>query len=325
MIFVLILALSFIPALTYAYIVYWLDRFEQEPLRLLGGVFLWGALVATAGAMIWGLAFEASLQALTGSAELADVGGTVIGAPIIEESLKGIAVLIVFLAFRQEFDSTLDGIVYAAITALGFAATENVLYLSGEYDTNGMGGMLGLFVVRVILGGWGHAVYTSFTGIGLAITRQSRNPVVKFSAPILGWMVGVALHALHNGMAVMVAQDVGGFVALLLTDWLGWIFAFAIVIWQLFRERRWVRTLLSEEVEKGIITRDQLAKAGSLRARIGMWFRFRGRNHPTRRFYQLCAELAQKKRQLAQLGDEGGNTIIIAELRGELARLAPLV
>ena len=46
-------------------------------------------------------------------------------APIIEESLKGLAVLLVFLLFRKEFDSILDGIVYAAITALGFAATEN--------------------------------------------------------------------------------------------------------------------------------------------------------------------------------------------------------
>jgi hypothetical protein len=45
-------------------------------------------------------------------------------------------VLAVFLFFRNEFDSLLDGIVYGGITALGFAATENVLYLFGAYGEN---------------------------------------------------------------------------------------------------------------------------------------------------------------------------------------------
>jgi len=45
----------------------------------------------------------------------------------------------------------------------------------------------------------------------------------------------------------------------------------------------------------------------------------------TSRFYQVCGELAHKKEQLAKIGDEGGNTAIIAKLRAELQRLAPQI
>ena len=46
---ILSILLGYIPAFVYAGFVYWLDRYEKEPLPLLGGVFMWGALVAAAG------------------------------------------------------------------------------------------------------------------------------------------------------------------------------------------------------------------------------------------------------------------------------------
>lgn len=43
---ILSLFLGVIPAFVYAMFVYWLDRYEKEPILLLGGVFIWGAVVA---------------------------------------------------------------------------------------------------------------------------------------------------------------------------------------------------------------------------------------------------------------------------------------
>jgi hypothetical protein len=43
----------------------------------------------------------------------------------------------------------------------------------------------------------------------------------------------------------------------------------------------------------------------------------------TSRFYQVCGELAHKKEQLTKVGDESGNTVIVENLRVELAQLAP--
>jgi RsiW-degrading membrane proteinase PrsW (M82 family) len=324
MAFALSIVLSFVPALCYAWIVYWLDRFEKEPARLLFGAFLWGALVATAGAIIWTSVLQLSAEALTGDRALADFTGTTLFAPVVEETLKGLAVTIIFLAFPEEFDSVLDGMVYGAITALGFAATENLLYL--YFAGYGDGGYLSLFVLfflRVVLGGWGHAVYTAFIGVGLAVARLRPGRAVKVIAPLLGWAVAVFLHALHNTMATVVAGTfgLGGLAATLAVDWLGWGLALAVALWALLRERRWIREYLRDEVADGTISAAQYATACSLRGQASA--RLRGRD--SRRFYEICSELAQKKHQLAVVGEERGNTARIARLRAELAQLAPLV
>jgi RsiW-degrading membrane proteinase PrsW (M82 family) len=324
MAFTLAVLLSFIPAFAYAAIAYWLDRFEKEPAHLLFGAFIWGALVATGGAIIWTSVLQLSAEALTGDVALADLTGTTLFAPIVEESLKGLAVAIIFVAFPDEFDSVLDGMLYGAITALGFAATENVLYLFfAGYGDGGYPSMIVLFVLRVILGGWGHAVYTSFIGIGLAVARLRPGRAVKLIAPLLGWVVAVFLHALHNTMATFLAGafGLGGLAATLAVDWLSWVVALAVVFWAIFRERRWIREYLQEEVASGLLTPEQYRTACSIRGQLGA----RMRGHQARRFYETCSELAQKKHQLAVLGDERGNAARISRLRSELAQLAPAV
>jgi RsiW-degrading membrane proteinase PrsW (M82 family) len=324
MVFALVVAMSFGPALIYAAIVYWLDRFEKEPLHLLAGAFFWGAVVATIGAIFATSVLELSVQIITGSAAVAEITGTTLLAPLVEESLKGMAVLLIFLSFPYEFDSVLDGIVYAAITALGFAATENVLYLYFQgYATDGAAGLTSLFILRVLLGGWGHAVYTSFTGIGLAVARLQRGWAIKVIAPFAGWGVAIFLHALHNSMATILGDQLGlgGVIVTLLVDWMGWAVALGLVIWAIFRERRWMSSYLREEVDLGTISAEQYRIACSIRAHIGAC----ASGQASRQFYGACAELAQKKHQLATLGEERGNSARVSTLRASLAQLSPAV
>jgi RsiW-degrading membrane proteinase PrsW (M82 family) len=319
--FVAAVLLSFIPAFCYAAIVYWLDRYEKEPAKLLVGAFVWGAVVATFGAIIWTTVLQLGVGALVGESA-ADFAGTTLLAPVVEEVLKGLAVAIIFIAFPEEFDSVLDGMVYGAITALGFAATENVLYLFFlGYQEGGYAEMLTLFVLRVILGGWGHAVYTAFTGMGLAIGRLRRGPGNRLVFPLLGLTVAIFLHSLHNTMATILGERLGlaGLGATLLIDWLGWGIALAVVIWAILRERRWMAIYLREEVDLGVISAEQYATACSLGGRVEA--RMRGR--ASRQFYGACAELAQKKHQLAVLGEESGNSARVALLRQRLTQLGP--
>jgi protease PrsW len=331
MAFFVALVLSFVPAVIYAWVVYWLDRYEKEPRFLLGGIFLWGAVVATFGAIIASMLLEAGMLLMTGSEVFADLSGTTIIAPLVEESLKGLAVLIIFLAFRTEFDSILDGIVYASVAALGFAATENVLYLyfQGYVEGDGWNGLMSLFVLRVLFGGWNHAVYTSFIGIGLALTRLSRRGCVKFLAPVVGWILAMTVHGLHNTMSVFLISQAGlsGMATVLLGDWLSWLIMFLVVVWAIMREKRWTITYLPEEVTSGIITQRQFEIARSSWAQVGTRLRALKdkRYKTTRHFYQLCAELAQKKHQLETFGKERGNDAIIERLRVQLAKLSPNV
>ena len=39
---------GFVPMFLFAGFVYWIDRYEKEPKLLLGGVFIWGAVIASA-------------------------------------------------------------------------------------------------------------------------------------------------------------------------------------------------------------------------------------------------------------------------------------
>src|SRR5574339_872090 len=204
---------GFIPMFMFAALINWMDRYEKEPKLLLGAAFVWGVVIAGGGAYILNTAFGIGIYALTGSEGAAEFGTTSIVAPIIEEGLKGLAVFVVFLMFRKEFDSVLDGIVYAAVTAMGFAAIENVLYIyRNGYLEGGWQGFWVLVFIRVILVGWMHPFFTAFTGIGLAIARMTRNVLVKIIAVPTGYAIAVVAHAFHNTFSGLI-RGVGGFLA----------------------------------------------------------------------------------------------------------------
>ncbi len=315
---------SFIPAFFYAWWVYWLDHYEKEPKRLLGGVFLWGAVVAAGGAYIVNTIFGVGVYIITESEMAADLAVGSLIAPLSEETLKALAVLLVFFIFRREFDSLMDGIVYAGIVALGFAATENVLYIYERgFLEDGLEGFWIVFVLRVILGPWNHPFYTAFFGVGLAAARLSRNGLVKLGAPLLGFALAVFTHSLHNTLAGLLTGG-EGLLALFAIDWFGWLFMFAIIQYALWRERVWIRTQLQEEVASGLISQAQYAVAASAKRRFAALLNglAQGRYRATRQFYQLCTELAHTKHQRATLGDGPANTAAMVEdLR---ARIRPL-
>jgi len=325
MAFPLAVILSFVPAFLCAAFLYWVDRYEKEPKLLLGLVFFWGAVVAAAGALVSQLLLEGAVTGLTGSKRAADLAGTTLFAPLTEESLKGIAVLLVFLIFRREFDSVMDGLVYAGVAALGFAATENTLYLFGESTKHGIRGMLGLGFVRVVLGMWDHPFYTAWTGLGLATARLSRSAIVRWLAPPAGWGLAVGAHALHNGLATAASSAAGLGAAMFLLDWLGWGLMALIVLAAVWRERRMLQTQLADEVTAGALDPRQYRTATSFFAQTGVRVRALGcgRFLATRRFYHLCGKLAHKKQQLARLGDEEGCAQAIEGMREEMKRLAP--
>lgn len=317
--------ISFGSSLVFASILYWLDRYEKEPLLLLGGVFMWGAVVAAGSAFLINTVLGVGVYVFTGSDSATDLATGSIIAPLAEEFLKGLAVLIVFLVFRREFDSVLDGIIYAGVAALGFAATENTYYIyTYGFQETGWSGLLSLTLIRILLVGWQHPFYTAFTGIGLALARLNRSWFVKVIAPLIGFGLAMFTHGFHNTLS-SVLTGTSGLIIGALFDWGGWLIMFAIIVWATWREQRNVRKFLAEEVQAGTITPAQYHTASSawLQAFARFSSVFTGRYFKTKRFYQVCGEYAHKRLQTATLGDEGGNLSIIQGLRTELAGLSP--
>jgi protease PrsW len=239
---------AFTPAVLYILPLVWLDRYDPEPVWLLALAFAWGALVA--------VIFSATANDIMGAIFGGEVAA-VISAPIFEEGSKGFGLLLLLLFFRREFDDILDGIIYGGVIALGFATVENVLYYGRQYNEGGGKALIALFVLRGIMSPFAHVTFTSMTGIGCGISRESHNLVVRFVMPLVGYFCAVALHAIWNGMAVIGGFEgfIVGYLILEIPFFLIFI-GFAIFIMR--RQSKILKDTLAIDVARGLITQEQL-------------------------------------------------------------------
>ncbi|MCS7234777.1 MAG: PrsW family intramembrane metalloprotease [Armatimonadota bacterium] len=257
-----IAALSVVPF--YTGLILLLDRHEKEPGWLLLAALLWGGVVATFFSLIFNTIGGAILEALFGPTLGRQLTAPLV-APVVEETAKGLAVLLIFLLWRREFTNLVDGLVYGALAGLGFAATENVLYFARFIREGGLGGLTLGFVLRAVLGGLSHSVYTACTGAGFGYARESRGPV-RFLAPLLGYFAAMFLHFLWNlsaSFAVPAAVRAAGGAGLLvipamalIIEWIPLLLLVALAYFAWRREVVAIREGLAEEAASGNIPPD---------------------------------------------------------------------
>ncbi len=183
----------------------WADRFEPEPLWLLGVTFSWGAIVA-AGAAYVGIGLAES--GLYGSLQLprwaVEAASDTIIAPLLEEAFKGFGLILLFIASRRwlrELDGPLDGLIYGSVVGLGFTLTEDVLYVRQELAQTGFSGALSTTFLRTVLLGLAHCTYGAMTGLGFGVAAERRGALATFGAPAAGYVAAVSVHVLHNVLA----------------------------------------------------------------------------------------------------------------------------
>ncbi len=144
----------------------WIDRWEPEPRSGLIFAFLWGAGVSVLLALIVDFGVSEQIAAGGGATNGTIFAQTVFQAPIVEEFGKGLGVLLIFIVGRRFFDGPVDGIVYAATVASGFAFTENIQYFGLQVaEAGGLDGTVGeIFIVRGLLSPFAHVMFTAATG-----------------------------------------------------------------------------------------------------------------------------------------------------------------
>lgn len=284
-----------IPVPLYIALVLWIDRYEGEPLWMLATAFLWGAFIATFAAFFLNTTLQIIVSAVA-SASAGEAFAAVVSAPIVEETGKALILFIFFFWKKDEFDGVIDGVVYASLAALGFAMSENILYYGKAAAAGGGEALTATFILRGFFAPFSHPLFTSLTGIGLGLARQSNNLALKFITPVIGLLMAIFMHSLWNGSAVF-----GGGVVFMFTYILVMVPAFFIMLivisLALRREGRIVREFLVADLQRGFLTEEEYKQLGSIIGRMGSSFNALSSSgykgwRARMRFNQMASELA---------------------------------
>lgn len=163
-----LISLALIPVIILIVLLTVMDRHNREPARLLAKVFLFGVL-----ASIPVLIIQVILNTLSSYVGLAGIiFQAFVVAGLTEEYMKRQVVL--KIAFNNPaFDEKLDGIIYCAFAALGFAAIENVLYLISFYPTDPS-----VALYRAIFSVPGHMLFGITMGYYLSLSKYCSDPLL---------------------------------------------------------------------------------------------------------------------------------------------------
>jgi RsiW-degrading membrane proteinase PrsW (M82 family) len=184
---------------------------------------LYGALVATSIALV--------VNGVVGGL-FGDSAATVLSAPFVEEGMKLLGIL---WAYRRKLiNGPLDGVVYAAIIALGFASVENILYFSVAASDNTLNAT---FILRGVLSPFAHPLFTMWTGVFLGKALLLGRRISNFVA--MGLAMSICLHLSWNLTAVL--SEVSG--AIPLFSFPLFIALFAYSIYYIYKLRK------DEEIE----------------------------------------------------------------------------
>ena len=308
-----------IPTVLYVLLLWWLDRYEQEPRRLLLVAFWWGALPAVILSALAETTLGRPLAAFDQAT--AELMSSSLLAPMVEELLKGLAVFLVFLLFRREFDGVLDGVIYGATVGFGFAMTENALYFLGSFGSGGMRQLSVTVFLRSVVFGLNHALFTSAFGASLGYARMAKSGRPRWLVPLVGLGAAMALHGLHNLFASLTRISPAALLLSAVSDWGGVLVILVVIALAWRNEKRWIVTHLKPEVAAGLITQGEYDVISSYRRRVlAGW---QARLHAGRAEARRIAKLSQVATDLAFKVEQGdGRTVQklrqqVIQLRGQ--------
>ena len=347
------LALSSALSLLPIAILWYLDRRERETPWLFAAAFLWGGLIATAFALPFNTAAimavagwleqNAALKEMLGP-EAALMIGAPLAAPVVEETLKGLGIVLLFWLARGEFDNVRDGFIYGALVGAGFNWFESALYVQQNFAQFGAapyGFQLGMRYAW--LGLAGHALFSGVFGASLGLARLGPKRWLHYLAPVAGYLLAVLGHAWNNALPLLIAfasaqageappteaqapPQLGLLEAMTSASISNLIIflPFAVLLaWILRRSGRWEREVIREELAAEVgrsVTPEEFAAVGRDAA-------FRTRRIDARDRAASAAlvnaqnELAFRKRRLRDRGFDPEQDAVVARRRDEIASL----
>lgn len=179
-------AVAILPCILVCYAVYRIDLYEREPLGPLALGYVGGAAAALAFAAI----STALLDLFAGiKTEPLRLGAQALLAIALPEEIAKLTVFGLLVWPWRFFDEPVDGIVYAVWIGMGFASTENLMYM---YGSNQAGALL----VRLLSAMPAHLLFAVISGYYLGLAKFGPMPLRQALA--LAITLPTLAHALYD-------------------------------------------------------------------------------------------------------------------------------
>ncbi|MDH6180651.1 RsiW-degrading membrane proteinase PrsW (M82 family) [Microbacteriaceae bacterium SG_E_30_P1] len=291
--------LALVPLAIVFFGIRWIDKWEPEPRAAVVFAFLWGAGLSVLLALIVGAEIDNVINSMGGPGPGYEFFGAAVQAPIVEEVGKGLGVLVIFWAARKHFDGPVDGIVYAAWVAGGFAFTENILYFGSQLiEAGGVdGSVVEIFLVRGIMSPFAHIMFTSFVGIALGLAARRASALGALGYFLIGLIPAILLHAFWNGALFFVSNFYGYYVLVQVPLFVGAVF---LVRFLRHQESKLTFDRLTEYSQAGWLHPDEVAVIATAQGRRQAiaWARSRGKGAEMKRYLQGATRLAFARQRI---------------------------
>ena len=296
----------------------WIDRWEPEPRGILIFAFLWGSSASVLVTLIVGAEIESIVSAWGGPGPGYEFFGAVVQAPIVEEAAKGLGLLLIFWFAHKHFDGPVDGLVYAAWVAGGFAFTENILYFGTELlDSSSAGAVAQVFLVRGLMSPFAHVMFTACTGLALGFAARRTGKLGVVGLFVIGLIPAIALHGLWNG-ALFFVEDF--YVYYVVVQFPLFVFGVLIVFFLRKEEAKLTHVRLAEYAAAGWFSPDEInaIATGAGRRRSQAWARQHGVSRLMRSYTRDATKLAFTRQRLvtgrARVGAEADEAQLLASI-----------
>jgi len=181
-----LLLVAIVPVLIIILYVYFKDKYDKEPKRLLLISFLLGAIVSIIITTIIYIGFDIILPLKDEFSVPQQFIKAFLVVGLTEEFSKYIIVRF-FNQPKKAFNEPFDGIMYAVMVSMGFAATENVFYvLEGGYITG---------ILRAFTALPAHATFGILMGYFMGKAKFSKNRIIL---NLLGLLLAITFHGFYD-------------------------------------------------------------------------------------------------------------------------------
>jgi protease PrsW len=185
----MLLALALAPAFVIMIYIYIKDKYEKEPIKLLLKNFGLGATASIIMTLIIGTIVKLMFPTANPLSVFEQFIKAFVVVALVEEFSK--YVIVRYYAQRnKEFDEPFDGIVYAVMVSMGFAALENVMYVFQFGMANG--------IVRAFSAVPAHATFGILMGYYMGKAKFAATKKDKIRLNLTGLLMAVLFHGAYD-------------------------------------------------------------------------------------------------------------------------------